>query len=389
MTDDRHTTHDREVADDRRARRYARVQLWLGGASLVTTACFLVLILVTGAARELADRVAQVTSVPALQVALVTAALGAATAVLTFPLGWVRGYWLPRRYGLLHQSFGGWLRDRAKAAAIGSVLALGGVEVIYALLRVTDWWWLVAAGVFFVVYMAMAAIFPIWLLPLFYRLTPLDDAALRERLLALAAHVGVPVVGVWVADQSRRSRTANAALTGLGRTRRIILFDTLVREFTPDEIESVLAHELGHHVHGDVRRGLVAQGVFTVLTFGLADIALRAGVRLWSLSGPADPAGMPWLSLVLMALGLVAAPGANGLSRWIERQADDFALATTQNPASFIGAMERLAALNLAERKPSRLKEILLYSHPAIARRIARAERHRLHARTAPPAAPA
>jgi STE24 endopeptidase len=232
-------------------------------------------------------------------------------------------------------------------------------------------------------------VFPIWLLPLFYRLTPLDDVALRERLLTLAGRTGVPVVGVWVADQSRRSRTANAALTGLGRTRRIILFDTLVREFTPDEIESVLAHELGHHVHGDVRRGLLAQGIFTLVTFGLADIALRAGVNLWNLSGPADPAGLPWLSLALMGLGLLAAPAANALSRWIERQADDFALAATQNPGSFIGAMERLAALNLAERQPSRLKEILLYSHPAIARRIARAERHRVGARTAPPAAPA
>jgi STE24 endopeptidase len=373
------------MTDDCRAQRYARLQLWLAAASLALTAGFLVAILATGAARSLADRVARTTPIPALQVAMVAGVLGAVYAVLAFPLAWIQGYWLPRRYGLLHQSLAGWLGDRAKAAAIGGLLTFFGVEVVYALLRTTAWWWLVAAGVFFVVYVLMAALFPIWLLPLFYRLTPLDDGALRERLLGLANRAGVPVVGVWVADQSRRSRTANAALTGLGRTRRIILFDTLVREFRPDEVESVLAHELGHHVHGDVRRVLVAQGIFTLATFGLADIALRAGVSWWGLAGVADPAGLPWLSLVLVGLGLVAAPAANGLSRRIERQADDFALGTTEDPRAFIAAMERLATLNLAERKPSRLKEIFLYSHPAIDRRIERA-RNREGARTARPA---
>jgi STE24 endopeptidase len=373
------------MTDDGRAQRYARLQLWLAAASLGLTVGFLLATLATGAARALADRVAQATPVPALQVAMVAGVLGAVYAVLAFPVAWTQGYWLPRRYGLLHQSLAGWLGDRAKAAAIGGLLTFFGVEVVYALLRTTAWWWLVAAGVFFVVYVLMAALFPVWLLPLFYRLTPLDDAALRERLLRLADRAGVPVVGVWVADQSRRSRTANAALTGLGRTRRIILFDTLVREFRPDEVESVLAHELGHHVHGDVRRGLLAQGIFTLVTFGLADIALRAGVSWWGLTGVADPAGLPWLSLVLVGLGLLAAPAANGLSRRIERQADDFALATTEDPWAFIAAMERLATLNLAERKPGRLKEIFLYSHPALDRRIERA-RHRESARTARPA---
>ncbi|HEY3066110.1 MAG TPA: M48 family metallopeptidase [Methylomirabilota bacterium] len=370
------------MSDDNRARRYARLQFLLAAASLGLTAAFLLVALAGGGARTLSDRVAEATSIPALQVALVAAVLGVLYAVLAFPLAWVQGYWLPRRYGLLHQRLGGWLRDRAKAGAIGGILTLGGVEVIYALLRTTAWWWVAAAAIFFVVYVLMAALFPVWLLPLFYRLTPLDDVPLRERLLGLADRARVPVVGVWVADQSRRSRTANAALTGLGRTRRIILFDTLVREFPPDEVESVLAHELGHHVHGDVRRGLLAQGLFTLVTFALADLALRAGVSWWGLADVADPAGLPWLSLVLVGVGLLAAPAANGLSRWMERQADDFALAITEDPRAFIAAMERLATLNLAERKPSRLKEIVFYSHPAIERRIARA-RDREGARSA------
>src|SRR5438309_1329639 len=162
-------------------------------------------------------------------------------------------------------------------------------------------------------------------------------------------------------------------VVGLGRTRRIILFDTLLAEFSPEEIESVLAHELGHHAHGDMRRGLLVNGALTLVTAWLAALALDGGVGILGLAGPADPAGLPWLALVALVLGLVQMPLANGFSRWIERQADDFALATTGNASAFVGAMERLAGLNLAERRPSRLKEIVLYSHPALERRIARA----------------
>src|SRR5439155_520860 len=220
---------------------------------------------------------------------------------------------------------------------------------------------------------ALASGFPAWAVPLCHPPTPLADEELRERPLTLARRAGVPVVGVWIVDQSRKSRTANAAVVGLGRTRRIVLFDTLATGFTPEEIESVLAHELGHHVHGDARRGLAVQGALTLASFWLADRLLRAGAPAFGLAGASDPAGMPWLALVLLALSLVALPLGNAFSRWVERQADGFALATTGNPGAFIAAMERLAELNLAERRPSRLEELVLYSHPALDRRIARA----------------
>jgi STE24 endopeptidase len=304
---------------------------------------------------------------------VVAATLAAAHTLLGLPLAWISGWVLPRRYGLLHQPLGAWLGDRAKAAALGAVIALAGVEAVYALLGATPFWWLAAAALAFAFAIALTAVLPIWVLPLFYRLTPLGDAALRARLLALADRAGVSAVGVWVADQSRKSRTANAAVVGLGRTRRILLYDTLATGFRPEEIEAVLAHELGHHAHGDVRRGLLLHGGLSVVTFALADRLLRAGVGVLGFAGVADPAGMPWLVLVLGALGLVLTPLVNAFSRRLERQADDFALTLTRNPDGFIGAMERLAALNLAERRPHPLKEALLFSHPALDRRIARA----------------
>jgi STE24 endopeptidase len=346
----------------------------LGLVGFGVTAGYLLLALASGASAQVTLIVSVVTDAWWAQVTAVAVILGAVQALLAFPLRWVRGFWLPRRFGLLHQPLGGWLADRAKAAVLGGALGLGGVLVVYGLLRATpSWWWLIAAAVFFVVGIALAALFPVLIVPLFYRLTRLADPALEARLVALAGRAGVPAIGVWVVDESRRSRTANAAVVGLGRTRRIILFDTLATGFREEEVEAVLAHELGHHVHGDLRRGLLVQGALTLVTFWLAGLLLRAGGGLWNLEGPADPAGLPWLALVLMLLGAVQMPLANLFSRWIERQADDFGLALTRDPAAFIGAMERLAALNLAERRPHRLKEILLYSHPALDRRIARA----------------
>jgi STE24 endopeptidase len=357
--------------DDGRAARYHRVQLVLGVGGLALGVLYVGALLGGGVAPAI------VRAAPEwpwwAHVALVAAALGAGHRVLTAPLTWIRGWWLPRRYGLLHQSLGSWLVDQAKAAALSAVFGLAGVEVIYALLRAMPaWWWLAAALVFIALYVALAVVLPVWIVPLFYRLTPLADEALRARLLALAARVGAPVLGVWVADQSRKSRTANAAVVGLGRTRRILLFDTML-DFAPREVEAVLAHELGHHVHHDMWRGLAAQAALTLASFAIASVALTAGIAWWGLQGIADPAGLPWLTVVLGGVGLVALPLGNSYSRWIERRADDFALRVTGDPDGFVDAMERLARLNLAERRPHRLKEWLLYSHPAIDRRIARA----------------
>jgi STE24 endopeptidase len=361
---------------DGTAKRYAAAQLAVAGVGLLGSALYLGLLLTTGAARALADTANGIVAAWPLRIALVAAVVGLGHVVLTAPLSWLGGFWLPRRFGLLHQPARAWLADRAKSLALGALLGLVSVEAIYTALRYTEWWWLWTAAFFLALYVLAAAIVPVWLLPLFYTLRPLEDAALRARLIALSRRLGVPVVDVVVADQGRKSRTANAAVVGLGRTRRVLLFDTLLQQFTEGEIEAVLAHELGHHVHRDVGRGLLAQTALTLLTFVIADGALRAGVRGLGLAGVADPAGLPWVILVLSAVALVLVPLGNTFSRRLERQADDFALHATDDPASFIGAMERLARINLADRRPHRLKELLLSSHPSIDRRIAHAHAH-------------
>ena len=356
---------------DTRAARYHRIQLALGAIGFVLGVVYLAIVLATGAGGGLARRLA---AWPWwAQVAGVAAALAIGHRVLLAPLTWVRGWWLPRRYGLLHQPIGAWVADRAKAAALGAALGLTAVTLVYALLRwLPSWWWLAGSAAFLAMYIVIAIVVPIWIVPMFYRMTPLGDETLRGRLLDLAARTGVPAIGVWVVDQSRRSRAANAAVVGLGHTRRILLFDTIL-DFPPRELESVLAHELGHHARHDIWRGLAVQIVITLVAFAVADVVLARGVAWLGLSGIADPAGVPWLALVLGAVGLVALPLTNAYSRTIERAADDFALRTTNDVDGFVGAMERLAVQNLAKRRPHWLVEFLLYSHPSIERRIARA----------------
>jgi STE24 endopeptidase len=247
--------------------------------------------------------------------------------------------------------------------------------VVYALLRVSpDWWWLWTALVMLLFTVVLSNLAPVIIFPLFYKFTPLDDEELVERLTRLAQAAGTRVRGVFRFDMSSKTVAANAAVAGLGNTRRIILGDTLLDNFSPDEIETVLAHELGHHVHGDMGKGILVQSALTLGGLWLANLALGWGIGVFGFKGVADVAAMPWLALVLGAFGLVTAPLSNAYSRWRERLADAYALETTQDPRAFAAAMTRLADQNLADADPERWVEVLLHSHPAISRRLAMAD---------------
>jgi STE24 endopeptidase len=365
----------RDDAHDTRARQYHRRQFALGMIDLGLGALLLVWWMWSGAAVRLAARLDA--SLPAAAaVAAMALTLGLSQTLLTFPLDVVGGFVLPRRAGLLTQSLAGWLGDRAKGLAIGGGLGFVAVEIVYGLLRWSpDRWWLWASGVLTAGLVLLTSVVPVWLVPLFYRLTPLDDGDLRARILALAGRMGVQAAEVAVADFSRKGRVANAAVVGLGRTRRILVSDTLLREFPVEEVEVVLAHELGHHARRHLTQGLVLQCAVLVGVLWIADRALRAGVSVLGLAGPADPAGLPLLALVVTALGLFATPPIAAWSRRLEREADRIALDVSGAPGAFVAAMERLGRLNLAERRPGRLRELLFATHPSLDERIATGRR--------------
>ncbi len=353
-----------------KARAYARIRRLLLLVDLAVGGSYGAILLLGGLAAALSEAVSTVG--PWLQVAATFAVLWTGYALLTLPLAHYRGFVLSHRYGLSTQTRAAWLRDRLRLGVLTLLLGVAVVEVIYFLLRTTPAVWWLWTGVFLLFYTAvLTSLSPILIIPLFYTLTPVPDQTLEERLTDLAKRVGTRVRGVFTIDLSRRTTAANAALVGLANTRRIVLGDTLYQAYTPDEIETILAHELGHHVHRDTAKGLLVQSALTVPGLLGVHLALGWGARQLGLEGPADTAGMPLLGLLLGGFSLVASPLVNGYSRSRERAADRFALEATRKPRAFISAMTKLADQNLADAEPEPWVEWLLHSHPAISKRIA------------------
>jgi STE24 endopeptidase len=288
-----------------------------------------------------------------------------------FPFAFYQGYRLEHRYGVSNERFGQWLRDHLKGAAVGAILFVLAASAVYWTLRWNvTWWWVLAAAIFTLATIILMQLAPVLLLPLFYSFKPLDRQALVERLLALASRAGTRVLGVYEWALSAHTKKANAALTGLGRTRRILLSDTLLAAYSDEEIEVVLAHELSHHVHHDLWRSLAVQALLVFGGFFFAHLALTSWALRLGLGDVDDPAGLPLLLLVGGAWGLVTMPIANGLSRRHERRADRYALELTGRPDAFVSAMKRLGQQNLAEERPSALVQWFFYSHPPIRERV-------------------
>lgn len=361
------------------ARRYARQRQTLSLVNLGISAVFIALLLFSGLSFGLRDAL---TGVPAwspawgwqpLRVAAFFGVLFIASTVLGLPLGYYSGLTLPRRYGLSTQSLRGWLADQAKELILSLVFEVIAVEALYLLLAVAPTtWWLWAGLLALGVTVVLANLLPILILPIFYKLTPLAEGDVLRRTLALAARAHTRVRGVYAMNMSARTTAANAMVTGLGNTRRIVLGDTLLDRYTPDEIEVVVAHELGHQVHHDIPKLIVAQTVITLGGLYLVNVALHTIVGAApGYHGLNDSATLPLIVATLTVFGLVTLPLVNGFSRRVERQADVYALESTGKADAFISAMTRLANQNLAELQPSPIVEFLLYNHPATGRRIA------------------
>jgi len=290
---------------------------------------------------------------------------------LVAPLAFYRGFVLSRRYGLSHQTLGSWLADFAKSGALGLVLVVGLMVVIYWLLEAyPSTWWVIASALAVSVMMLLTTLVPVIIIPLFFKLTPLDDEAIQQRLAALAGKAGVKVRGVYVMGLSAKTSAGNAMLAGLGRTRRVVLGDTVLDRYSVEEVEAAVAHELGHHVHRDIPRMFVLQALFLVVGFYFVNLALGR-VGSWpDFNGVADVAALPVFALVLEGLSLVLSPALNAYSRHLEAAADRYALSLTGDRKAFTGLMTKLTDQNLSDARPSRWAEVLFYDHPPYWKRV-------------------
>ena len=284
---------------------------------------------------------------------------------LELPFAYVGGHRWETASGLSSQSFRGWLKDLAKSVGLGlgGSIVVGGV-LLWLLAVSPTWWWLVGWLLGVIVSAVLGFLAPVLLVPLFYRFRPLADAALRRRFEALATKAEVPILGVFELRASEKTRRSNAAVMGLGRTRRVIVTDTLVTGFTPEEVETVLAHELAHQKYRDPIRGFLSGSLVSLLILVVVSWAYSSTYASFGIRSPADMAGLPLLAAIFSILALPFRPLELRASRSREARADRFSLALTSDPANFIAAMVKLHDLNLGVADPRPWEKWLFYSHP-------------------------
>ena len=361
--------------DSPEARRYNRIQRWLGIADFLMGSTFLVLLLVTGWTHSLHDIAEKIgfqnypLSVFVYLFFLLLISKGLALGLEYY------GFRMERSFQLSTQKTRSWLWDEVKGFLVGLVLAAIVVELLYFMIRESpQHWWIITWVLFMGLFIALAQLAPVVLFPIFYKFEPLDNEDLRRRLIQLSEHAGTRVRGVYRWKLSEKSKKANAALTGLGNTRRIILAYTLLDNNAPEEIEAVLAHELGHHVHRHILKSILVQAGITLLGFWVANWVLHYAVDHHMFEELSDFANLPLLAITVAVLSLLLMPALNAYSRFNERQADRYAFESIASVEPFISSMNKLALQNLAERTPSKWVEVLFHSHPAISKRVAAAQ---------------
>ncbi len=357
----------------RLAGEYARTGRYLSLFETLLAGILLFLLIFAG----LSEKITGYFDLPMIATAIVyLLILFAAYRIIMAPMSYYRGYVLPRHYGLSKQSLSGWLGDLFKASALMLVLSIAIVAVFYWLIIVQpQLWWLFCWAFLVLFSLVMSMLAPVLLVPIFFKMKPLEDGELRERLEKLAKRAGVEIGGIFTIEFSEKSTTANAALMGMGRTRRIVLSDTLLSQYSSSEIEIIMAHEIAHNRHRDVLRLSVFHSAIILVNLYIASLILDTIVEPMGFGGLSDVSALPLLVLIFAAINLLLSPVSTGYGRRIETEADGYALELTDDPASFVSAMARLTDQNLAEAKPNCWIEMLLHDHPSYHSRLVHARK--------------
>ncbi len=364
--------------DVARGRAYMDGRYWLFAAGMALRLAVLLCLVLTPASASLRNLAVRLSpAYPGLAVVIYIAMLALGFELLMLPLGFYSSFIREHAFGLSTQTAAAWFADRAKGALIALVLAVPMGSVLVLLWRRYPGRWVFPAwtlGALVVIF--LVALAPVVIDPLFNTIRPVQDSALRQRVLTLAQRAGIPVQEVYETDASRRTRKGNAYFTGIGATKRIVLYDTLIAKSDPEAVDLVLAHEMGHWANAHIWKGiaLTVVGIGAALWCGARALAWTGARQAFHLAGPADVAALPLFLLVMFLLSLASLPLQSAVSRYFERQADLASLELTRNPAAFIRAEVDLARSNLADLNPPRLIVWILYTHPPVAERIRMAE---------------
>lgn len=322
--------------------------------------------------------VLKITNTPYLGLFFYFIFFGLLLYIIELPLNFFSQFILEHRFSLSNQTFFCWIKKEAKGLIVTFLIGLIFAEIAYFFIRnFQAHWWFLAAFIWIIFLVFLGKFTPVLILPLFYRVRPTKDTELNSRLLNLAKKSKTDVNGIFEIDFSKDTKKANASLVGIGKTRRIILCDTLLKNFSMNEIEAVLAHELGHHKGAHIKKLLILSSLLILINLYIADLIFYKTHNYFKIKNLQDLSSLPLLLFTIVFLGLFIRPILNGYSRNLETSADIFALKLTGDANSFINVMKRLAEQNLSDISPNRFFEIMLYDHPPISKRIALAEKYK------------
>lgn len=359
------------------AKRYNRIKLTVSLTETFLTVALLIVLIVTPLSKNIQDFAFTISGNDYIAFLIFVGLIGLGSGILFFPLTYYANFYLEHKYGLSNQTFWKWIWEDLKGLFVSLSLGVPLLLLFYFLIKsYPESWWFILATVLFLFSVVLARLAPTLIFPIFYKFTPLQDEELKLKIAKLCDNTNLSFSGIFKFDLSKNTKKANAGFTGIRKSKRIILSDTLLSGFSHDEIISVFAHELGHY-----KKRHVIKNIFIGLIFSYAGLFLAAELYIFLFPTfgflfQHQLAALPLLTLVLMLYGIVTMPIQNIISRKFEYEADEFALRTTQNCDAFISTMEKLAKTNLADKTPHPVIEFLFYSHPSIEKRIKAAASH-------------
>jgi STE24 endopeptidase len=358
------------------AKKYERIKLTVGITEGVISFILLLLFVSLGYSKKLELFAYSKTANPYIAFLIYIFLLGILSGILSFPVDYFFGFRLEHKFALSNLTFWNWIKDSLKSLGVGIILGVPVLLLFYFILLKFELWWLWFSCVILVYSVILAQIAPVLIFPIFYKFKPIENEGLKQRILELCEKVGFKVKGVYSFDMSKTTKKANAAFTGLGKTKRIILSDTLLSGFNEDEIVTVFAHEMGHYKRGHIKKNILISVFLTIVGLFIISKVYSTLLPKFGFSNPWEIGALPLLALISSVLGLLTKPLTSFISRKFEFEADSFALSITGNPAAFKTMMEKLAFQNLADEEPNRFVEFWFHSHPSIKRRILAAERY-------------
>jgi len=357
------------------AKKYNNIKLAIGIGEGIASFVLILLFVSLGYSKQLESYLSEYFLNQYLLFLLFLFVVGLAGSILSFPISYYTGFYLEHKYNLSNQTFWKWILEGLKGLLVSLVIGVPILLLFYFVLNYFGTnWWLPFAIIMFFISVVLSQIFPILIFPIFYKISPIENESLKEKIKKLANNAKLKVENVYKFDMSKNTKKANAAFTGLGKTKRIILGDTLLDNYSEDEIETVIAHELGHFKKKHIVKNIIIGTVSSFLTLYIIAVLYENSLSWFGFENITQVAALPLLALWSTLIGLLQSPLGNMLSRKFEYEADEYAVLETKNPTAFKNTLEKLTEQNLGDKEPHPFVEWFFYSHPSIKNRLSAIE---------------